>query len=246
MESHMSAATNQTFNDAIAEWADDEEEGEEGSESVEEVEVESASREDEGDEPDDADKAAKEIETSGPEWAQKRLGVVAKQRRAAEEKADKLQKENEALVQRLTAAERLGRSSSRDPDPFAEDDNEPATVTSESRLELLERREAQRELDAMVASTKSKYPTLPDWVINGAIARGADIDEVGTRWEADLAVAAGTSKVKSVPKKPITVTGKSSAGRGEPPEKKKSAWEGRRKVDIKSLAKSVFDDIMGE
>lgn len=241
----MSAESNRAFNDAISEWAEDDDESGDESEQVEtEVEVKSASREDEGDD-DDADKAAKEIETIGPEWAQKRLGVVAKQRRAAEDKADKLQRENDALVQRITAAERLGRDSRRDPDPFADDD-EPARVTSESRLELLEQREARRELDVMVAGIKSKYPTLPDWVVNGAIARGADIDDVGTKWEADVAAAAGTSTAKPAPKAPIKVAGKSSAGRGEAPEKKKSTWEGRRKVDIKSLAKSMFDDIMGE
>jgi hypothetical protein len=258
MERCMSKGGTEAFNDAVNEWIDDDDDqdAEQAPDEGQEAE-EGAAREAESDpEPEDADKAAEDLEKSGPEWARKRLSVIAKKRREAEERAEKAERDAEALAQQLRAAQRLSKGGNakaeRNPydDDGDDDDMGDQKSSSEARLELLEQREAKRQYDAIVSETRAKYPSLPEWVIAGAIARGRDVDDVGTQWEADLAAAAGktgapTGDPAKPARKPITVAGKAAVGRAEP-EKKKAKWEGRRKVDIRSLAKSVFDDIMSE
>ena len=188
----------------------------EGQEPVETDAEEGASRED--DTPD-ADEAEKEVEAHGPEWAKKRVGVVTAKRREAEKQRDEAKAELEALKAELAAAKKRSNSRSVFDD---EDEDEPDDEKSQlqKRLDAIEKKEQERELNRIVSETKAKYPNLPDVVMYAALAQGVDIDDAATNFDAIVesivSERLAAAKKKDTPAKPpVTVAGRTSAGSGK-------------------------------
>lgn len=241
------SAVNAAAQAAISEWVDDDsdESGEpqeaeqQQAPQTENSESDDASREEEG-------QGAEEKE--GPDWYHKRLSVVTAKRREAESAREAAEKRVADLEAKLAA--KSEPESLFDDEDESEDSSEAKKLRA--RLEAIEKKEAEREFDRTISAARAKYPELPDVVLFSAMANGVDIDDAATAFQTQLeaiveariakkAKAAGSTPAKP----PVSVGGKASGGAGS--ESKPKAGDGKKRaVDVRSIARKLMDDIMGE